>query len=72
MKHAAVYTYSIVHSSTEAFSDKTPYCSAILEQEGKGRFSALLEGYAAGMEVKIGQTVKYLGEDQTGKPRYSL
>lgn len=52
-----IYTYSIVYSAAEQFQDRTPYCSAILEDETGARFAALLADYADGMEVQIGQAV---------------
>ena len=72
MKEATIYTFSIVRSSTEAFADKTPYCTAILETADGARFAALLEGYRDGDAVQVGQTVKSLGTDPRGNKRYSL
>lgn len=72
MKSPTIYTYSILYSTTEAFADKLPYVSAILEREDGSRFASLLGGFVQGMEIKIGQAVKYLGEDEQGKASYSL
>ncbi len=55
---AKIYTYSILRSSTEAFADRIPYCSAILELEDGCHVAALLDGYIDGMTVEIGMEVK--------------
>lgn len=72
MSNPTIYTYSIIYSTTEAFTHKLPYVSAILEQEDGSRFASLLEGYKEGIEIKIGNKVKYLGEDEQGRAKYSL
>ena len=55
---AKIYTYSILRSSTEAFADRLPYCSAILELDDGSRVAALLDGYTDDMPVEIGMEVK--------------
>ena len=55
---AKIFTYSILRSSTEAFADRLPYCSAILEMEDGSHVAALLDGYVDGMTVEIGMEVK--------------
>jgi len=72
MENPVIFTYSILYSSTDEFVDKIPYVSCILEQEDGFRFASLLEGFVEGMDIKIGQEVKYIGEDEQGKVRYSL
>lgn len=72
MKNPRIYTYSVLYSTTDKFVDMLPYASSILELEDGSRFASILEGYTEGMEIKIGQEVKYLGEDESGKARYSL
>ena len=67
---AKIYTYSILRSSTEAFADRLPYCSAILELEDGSHVAALLDGYVDGMTVEIGMEVKNIGTDE--EPKYSL
>lgn len=67
-----IYTFSILYSTFPAFTEKLPYVSALLEGEDGTRFPCLLEGYVEGMEVKIGQEVKYLGTNEQGQERYSL
>jgi len=54
MDSVTIYTYSIVRSSIEAYSDRIPYCAAILERSDGTRFPALLEGYVDGMDVYVG------------------
>ena len=67
---AKIYTYSILRSSTEAFADRLPYCSAILELEDGSHVAALLDGYVDGMTVEIGMEVKNMGTAEN--PQYSL
>ena len=67
---AKIFTYSILRSSTEAFADRLPYCSAILELEDGRRVAALLDGYVDGMTVEIGMEVKNVGTAE--EPKYSL
>lgn len=72
MKNPIIYTYSILYSTFPAFTDMLPYVSAILEREDGTRFPCLLEGFTEGMEINIGQEVKYLGTNEVGQERYSL
>ena len=72
MGKATIYTYSVVYSSTEEFKDKTPYLTAILENEKGERFASLVDGYKDGAAVAVGQEVTYTGEDENGKATYSL
>lgn len=72
MKNPKIYTYSILYSTFPIFTEKLPYVSAILEREDGVRFPSLLEGFTEGMEVNIGQEVKYLGTNEEGKETYSL
>jgi len=72
MKKTVIYTWSILYSTFPVFSERIPYVSAILLREDGTRFSSLLEGYQDGMEVYIGQEVRYLGTDAQGRERYSL
>ena len=55
---AKIFTYSILRSSTEAFADRLPYCSAILELEDGSHVAALVDGYVDGMTVEIGMEVE--------------
>lgn len=72
MKRAVIYTYSIVYSSSELFQDKTPYVTAILEEESGKRFPAFLGGYPEGKEIVMGQEVDFQGYDQNQKAVYCL
>ncbi|MTI17741.1 OB-fold domain-containing protein [Rhodobacteraceae bacterium RKSG542] len=72
MSKYTLYTYSVVYSSTEDFKDKTPYLTAILEDENGDRFASLVEGYEDGCDVCVGQEIKRIGEDANGKVIYSL
>lgn len=71
IERATIYSYSIVHSSTEEFKDKTPYVTAVLEAGGL-RFAAFVAGYTPGVEVKIGQEVVLIGQEEDQKPIYQL
>ena len=68
---AKIFTYSILRSSTEAFADRLPYCSAILELEDGSHVAALVDGYVDGMTVEIGMEVKKV-EATDGTVAYSL
>ena len=72
MDPVKIYTYSILHSTSEEFKDRVPYVCAILERSNGERFASLLDGYADGMKVDIGQVVRATGQDATGKPTYAL
>jgi Predicted nucleic-acid-binding protein containing a Zn-ribbon len=69
---AKIYTYTVIRSSTEKFADKVPYVVAILEKENGERFTAFVDGYKDGMEIKIGSAVKCIGKDDAGRDIYSF
>lgn len=62
--NAKIYSYSILRSAADAFVDRLPYCSAILEFEDGKRVPALVDGYVDGMAVEIGMEVQVT---ETGK-----
>jgi uncharacterized OB-fold protein len=66
-----IYTYSIIHSASEEFKDRTPYVVALVEEEGHARVASLLEGYD-GQKIHIGMPVEYVREDTEGNPVYKL
>lgn len=68
-RRGTIYTYSIVHSGTEDFQDKTPYVLAVVEVNRQKRM-ARVEGYTESTDIKIGMEVVFLAEDQTGNPIY--
>lgn len=70
MSEYTIYTYSIVRSAIENFTDKCPYCAAILEGPDGNRFPVLLDGYQDGMNVTIGQTVKRIESDSEHSENY--
>lgn len=72
MDNCKIYTYSILYSTTEAFAERLPYLTAILEATDGTRFASLIEGYQLDSKVLIGQTVRYLGSDANGRKRYAL
>jgi uncharacterized OB-fold protein len=68
-RRGTLLTYSIVHSGTEAFKDKTPYVVALVEERQRIRL-ARVEGYTEGTEVKVGMEVEFLAEDEKGGTIY--
>lgn len=68
---AKIYTYTIIYSSTEDYKDKTPYVAGIVEDAGERR-AALIEGYAEGMDVRIGMEVKFSRYDEAGNGIYKF
>lgn len=72
MENGKIYTYSILRSTTDKFMHLLPYVAAIIEFEDGHKAPVLLEGYKEGTEVRIGQEVKYIGESDSGEPKFSL
>jgi uncharacterized OB-fold protein len=68
-RRGTLFTYSIVHSGTDAFKDKTPYVVALVEEQQRIRL-ARVEGYTEKTEVRIGMEVAFLEEDERGNPIY--
>lgn len=71
MAQPSIYSFSVVHTASVEFQDKTPYACAIIEDED-GRHSCILEGYEAGRELAVGMPVQPAGVDEAGKKRYRL
>ena len=68
-RRGTLYSYSIVHSGTDAFKDKTPYLLAIVE-ENRRKSIARIEGYSDGIDVRVGMEVEFLAEAEDGAARY--
>lgn len=68
-KRGTIFTYSIVHSGTDNFKDKTPYVVALVEEDQRIRL-AHVEGYTEAMHVKIGMEVEYVAEAEENNPVY--
>ena len=66
-----IYSYSIVHSASIEFQDRTPYVCAVLEDENGRRESCILEGYTEGTTVEIGMPVTRI-ELEAGGVAYRL
>ncbi len=64
-----IYTYSIVHSGTDNFKDKTPYVVALVEENQQIRL-AQVEGYTQDLQVEIGMKVEYLAADERNNRIY--
>lgn len=62
MKKGKIYTYSIVYSASESFSDKTPYIVAIIE-DGNNKFLSRIDGYNEQMDVAVGKEVEILATE---------
>lgn len=68
-RRGTLVTYTVVHSGTEAFKDRTPYVVALVE-EARGLCLARVEGYTAGIELGIGMAVEFMAEESGGQPIY--
>ena len=66
-----IFTYSIVHSGTDAFKDKTPYVVALVA-ENQGISLARVEGYTEGKLINVGMEVEFFAEDENGNPIYKF
>ena len=66
MKEYKIYTYTIINVPTQEFKDKVPYVMAVAEDVSGYRFLTRIENYTEGMQIAIGDTVKYLDTDAEG------
>lgn len=66
-RRGTIFTYSIVHSGTETFKDKTPYVVALVE-EGERIRLARIEGYTEKTEIRVGMEVELPADDGAGTP----
>ena len=69
---ATIYSYTVIRSTTEQFVPKLPYVVAVLEAADGARFTAFVEGYEDGMEIKIGQAVTFSHEDEAGRKLFKF
>lgn len=72
MENVKIYSYTIVRFASTDFADKVPYCSGIVEFSNGDRKAALIVGYEEGMDINIGQEVKFLGKGEDGLLKYSF
>jgi len=70
-RRGTIYTYSVVHSGTEAFQGLTPYVLAVVEENGSKRM-ARVEGYTDTTDIRIGMEVLFLADDARGNPSYTF
>jgi uncharacterized OB-fold protein len=70
-RRGTIFTYSVVHSGTEAFKNKIPYIVAIVEENQRKRM-ARIEGYTEKTAVTIGMEVTFLADDERGNPIYTF
>lgn len=70
-RRGTIFTYSVVHSGTDAFKDKTPYVVALVT-ENQGISLARVEGYAEGKLINVGMEVEFFAEDENGDPVYKF
>ncbi len=68
-RHGTILTYSVVHSGTDAFKDKTPYVVALVKENQQIRL-ARVEGYSERTCVAVGMEVEYLADDERCNPVY--
>jgi len=66
-QRGTLYTYTVVHSGTEAFKDRTPYVVALVEEDRQIRL-ARVEGYTEGRDIGVGTEVEFMAEDPGGQP----
>lgn len=70
-RRGTVYTYSVVHSGTEALQEMTPYVLAVVEDDRQRRM-ARVEGYTEQTAITIGMEVTFLADDERGNPIYTF
>ena len=70
-RRGTIFTYSVVHSGTDAFKDKTPYVVALVT-ENQGISLARVEGYTEGKFINVGMEVEFFAEDENGNPIYKF
>jgi len=70
-KKAKIYTYTVIHSASEAFKDKTPYVVAVVD-DGQEKFLTRVEGYDDKREIHIGMEVELLVTDENGSSIYQF
>lgn len=68
-RRGTLVTYTVVHSGTEAFKDRTPYVVALVEEDRQLRL-ARVEGYVEGSELGVGVEVEFMAEELGGQPIY--
>lgn len=68
-RRGTILTYSIVHSGTDEFKDKTPYVVALVAEDQRISL-ARVEEYTDRTEVKVGMEVAFTAEDEKGNPIY--
>jgi uncharacterized OB-fold protein len=64
-RRGTIFTYSVVHSSTEEFKDKTPYVVALVRENETTRLIRI-EGYDENINIRIGMEVEYNDKDVDG------
>lgn len=68
-RHGTILTYSVVHSGTDEFKDKTPYVVALVKENQQIRL-ARVEGYDDQTYVTVGMEVAYTADDERNNPVY--
>ena len=66
-----IFTYSILHSGSDEFKNKTPYVIALVEENHERKLS-FIEGYNEGKEIAVGTEVAFKSEDRKGNRTYCL
>lgn len=64
-RRGTIFTYSVVHSATEAFKSKTPYVVAIINNNQQMSL-ARIEGYSDATGIDIGIEVEIIADDKQG------
>ena len=68
-RRGTIFTYSVVHSGTDAFKEKTPYVVALIKEDRQMRI-AHLEGYTDKASIAVGTEVEFVTDDEKGNPVY--
>ncbi len=70
-RRGTIFTYSIIHSGTDDFKDKTPYVVALVEENQRIRL-ARVEGYTEKTDIDVGMAVEFISEDEKGNSIYGF
>lgn len=70
-RSGAIYSFCVVHSSTEAFQAKTPYVLAVVE-DNRQKLLARIEGYTEQTDIRVGMEVRFLAEEDKENPIYTF
>ncbi|MHC1760763.1 MAG: Zn-ribbon domain-containing OB-fold protein [Negativicutes bacterium] len=64
-----IYTYTVIHNTSEAFKEKTPYVMSVIDR-GEDKVLARIENYTETQKISIGMKVPLWKNDEQGNPIY--